>query len=210
MSFETKYPLNIIETGGDNKESGFIKVKNEFLWLYGILSSLFSSVTGHKHTGGTNDAPKIGTAGIENEAITTALFATDAECPKATVATTAATATNAITAATATSVEWSGVEGKPSFAAIPADYVVEQLLGVNGYTKWQSGKIEQWGIVNTSSLDVSFPTPFLTACINVQCTAIFNNNQTGYDQLESLPTKTGFRTYREHSLVSMFYYAVGY
>jgi hypothetical protein len=82
MSFEPKYPLTITAVGGDGKQSGFTKILNEFSWLYGtILSGLFSPSTGHGHTGATNDGKLISTAGIADEAITTAKFATDAVCP---------------------------------------------------------------------------------------------------------------------------------
>jgi hypothetical protein len=88
MAFTPKEPLNIAAVGGDGKQTGFTKIKNEFAWLYGtILSGLFSSTTGHKHTGAVNDSPQIGTSGIEDESITTEKLATDIVSPTATVAT---------------------------------------------------------------------------------------------------------------------------
>jgi hypothetical protein len=88
MAFTPKEPLNISAVGGDGKQTGFTKIKNEFAWLYAtILSGLFSTTTGHKHTGSTNDAPKIGTSGIEPGSITTDLLAGDIVSPVATEAT---------------------------------------------------------------------------------------------------------------------------
>jgi hypothetical protein len=49
--------------------------------------------------------------------------------------------------------------------ANPVDYIIAQSLGINGYTKWNSGKIEQWGQVSATSGtggSVSFPIPFGT------------------------------------------------
>lgn len=47
-----------------------------------------------------------------------------------------------------------------------ADYVVAQQLGANGYTRWASGKLEQWGVLanvplaETSPQTVTFNTPY--------------------------------------------------
>lgn len=67
-----------------------------------------------------------------------------------------------------------------------ADYVVEQSIdstGKSGYTKWNSGKIEQWGEISFSASSgivtstLTFPTAFLNTNYNVQLTG---NRNYGY------------------------------
>lgn len=60
MTWGAKYPLNII-VGGDSKESGLTKVKNEFTSLYGELDT-------HAHDGTANNGPKITAANVTNVA----------------------------------------------------------------------------------------------------------------------------------------------
>lgn len=59
------------------------------------------------------------------------------------------------------------------------DYVVEQSIdttGASGYTKWNSGKLEQWGSVTisasngTASAGITFPTAFLNTNFNLTMT----------------------------------------
>lgn len=84
MAFTTKYTLDIATINGDGKQSGFTKLINEFVWIYGVLSGLFSPSTGHKHTGGTDDAPKLVTASYTDGSITLVKLASDAISPKPT------------------------------------------------------------------------------------------------------------------------------
>jgi hypothetical protein len=54
-----------------------------------------------------------------------------------------------------------------------ADYVVAQSLGTNGYTKWNSGKIEQWGsstVGGGSQVTITFPTSFVSAVYDINPT----------------------------------------
>jgi hypothetical protein len=59
-----------------------------------------------------------------------------------------------------------------------ADYVVAQSLSVNGYTVWASGKIEQWGVTDTTHYNgittrsYSFPVTFPNNCFSVTATAM--------------------------------------
>lgn len=54
-----------------------------------------------------------------------------------------------------------------------ADYPVEVKLGMDGYTKWKSGKLEQWGLVAFSAASgevvskITFPTAFSDTEYNV-------------------------------------------
>lgn len=54
-----------------------------------------------------------------------------------------------------------------------ADYPVEVKLGMDGYTKWKSGKLEQWGSVAFSAASgavvskITFPTAFSDTEYNV-------------------------------------------
>lgn len=54
-----------------------------------------------------------------------------------------------------------------------ADYPVEVKLGMDGYTKWKSGKLEQWGSVAFSAASgvvvskITFPTAFGNTKYNV-------------------------------------------
>lgn len=54
-----------------------------------------------------------------------------------------------------------------------ADYPVEVKLGVDGYTKWKSGKLEQWGSVafsassGVATSEITFPTAFSDTEYNV-------------------------------------------
>jgi len=58
--------------------------------------------------------------------------------------------------------------------AAPTDYVVAQSLGANGYTRWASGKIEQWGIVIwASTLSVTFPIEFPHALYTPPMLSVF-------------------------------------
>jgi hypothetical protein len=53
------------------------------------------------------------------------------------------------------------------------DYVVAQSLGTNGYTKWNSGKIEQWGsstVGGGSQVTITFPTSFVSAVYDINPT----------------------------------------
>lgn len=57
-----------------------------------------------------------------------------------------------------------------------ADYPVEVKLGVDGYTKWKSGKLEQWGSVafsaasGTVTSKITFPAAFSDTEYNVTLT----------------------------------------
>ena len=57
-----------------------------------------------------------------------------------------------------------------------ADYPVEVKLGVDGYTKWKSGKLEQWGSVAFSAASgmviskITFPAAFNNTEYNVTLT----------------------------------------
>ena len=57
-----------------------------------------------------------------------------------------------------------------------ADYPVEVKLGMDGYTKWKSGKLEQWGVVTFSAslgvatTHIKFPTAFSDTEYNVVLT----------------------------------------
>lgn len=57
-----------------------------------------------------------------------------------------------------------------------ADYPVEVKLGVDGYTKWKSGKLEQWGSVafsaasGTVTSKITFPAAFKDTLYNVTLT----------------------------------------
>lgn len=57
-----------------------------------------------------------------------------------------------------------------------ADYPVEVKLGVDGYTKWKSGKLEQWGSVAFSAASgvvvskITFPAAFDNTEYNVVLT----------------------------------------
>jgi hypothetical protein len=64
MSWIPQYPLNIVP-GGDGKQSGFTKIKNEFTYLYGVISGLFAT-NGHAHTGNGNDGAVIPASNITN------------------------------------------------------------------------------------------------------------------------------------------------
>lgn len=57
MSWITQNPLNIAP-GGDGKQTGFTKIKNEFISLYLLISGLFA-VDGHAHTGNGSDGELI-------------------------------------------------------------------------------------------------------------------------------------------------------
>lgn len=54
-----------------------------------------------------------------------------------------------------------------------ADYPVEVKLGMDGYTKWKSGKLEQWGSVafsaasGTVTSKITFPAAFSNTKYNV-------------------------------------------
>lgn len=58
------------------------------------------------------------------------------------------------------------------------DFVIEQQItnnGTTGYTKWNSGKLEQWGVGNftassgEASTTVTFPTKFANTNYNFIC-----------------------------------------
>lgn len=57
-----------------------------------------------------------------------------------------------------------------------ADYPVEVKLGMDGYTKWKSGKLEQWGSVaffaslGVATSKITFPTAFSNTEYNVVLT----------------------------------------
>ncbi len=69
------------------------------------------------------------------------------------------------------------------------DYIVEQSItsnGRDGYTKWASGKLEQWGMVTfsasagTASTVVTFPTAFLNTSYNFVMTGGRNVSSSCY------------------------------
>lgn len=71
-----------------------------------------------------------------------------------------------------------------------------QSLATPGFQKLPGGVIIQWGTfsVSASSIAITFPTAFPTACINVQATRIFLGDTAGIDTaiaVASAPTTTG-------------------
>ena len=63
--------------------------------------------------------------------------------------------------------------------ASEADYIVEQVIssgGSSGYTKWNSGKLEQWGNFTFSASNgavistITFPTAFINTSFNFTMT----------------------------------------
>ena len=63
-----------------------------------------------------------------------------------------------------------------NYVKVVADYPVEVKLGVDGYTKWKSGKLEQWGSVafsaasGTVTSKITFPAAFSDTEYNVTLT----------------------------------------
>jgi hypothetical protein len=130
----------------------------------------------------------------------------------ANTAVTADSATTATYATSAGSVPWSGITDAPDIANA-ADYVITQSLGLNGYTKWASGKIEQWGhitdVVGNDSY-LTFPIEFPTACFSIVAT--LNMDATGNDyvyetKIRSL-SNTQARLFINGS--GCYWYAIGY
>jgi len=72
------------------------------------------------------------------------------------------------------------------------DYVIEQSLGENGYTKWNSGKLEQWGHsyipaqLGNGSTTINFTIPFVDTRYKVLITG--TDNFTGYCLAENYYT----------------------
>jgi hypothetical protein len=63
LSWTTQNPLNIAP-GGDGKQTGFTKLKNEFSSIYTKLSTFISESTGHTHDGTTDGGALINLSSI--------------------------------------------------------------------------------------------------------------------------------------------------
>jgi hypothetical protein len=166
---------------------------NELKKIYNDLNNIMSN---HAHTGTGSDGAII-THATSADTATNATHATSAD--------TATNATNSTNSTNATSVPWTGVTGKPAFSPIPIDYVVAQVLGLTGYTKWFSGKIEQWGEM-TTNITTTFPIPFVNNCFGV-----FPNTKTITTDPITVPTYTliDFLSKTSTGTKSGTYYAIG-
>jgi hypothetical protein len=77
----------------------------------------------------------------------------------------------------------------------------ECLLGENGYQKYPSGLIEQWGKVRATwltetTVDIQFPIPFPNACLSVTATGFVSyshNNRDMWPQICGEPSQSGVR-----------------
>lgn len=65
MSWTTQNPLNIAPAG-DGKQTGFTKLKNEFISIYTKLSAFISETVGHTHDGSTDGGKPIPASNIVN------------------------------------------------------------------------------------------------------------------------------------------------
>lgn len=236
MSYEPKYPLNIVPVGGDTKQSGFTKVMNEFSWIYGILSGLFSQTSGHKHTGAINDAPQITTSGIADEAITAEKIASGvlsftassiANAPAGNIA--ATTVQAAINELDTEKAKLAGnITQIFSAANATADGNVVNIgqllatLSANGEVKIPvlegatvKNFIIKWGttanIPVSSTVTTTFATPFPTACFVVLGTIKSSSTGIVTAGITDEPTTTGFKATNTNtgSAVQMFYIAIG-
>lgn len=94
------------------------------------------------------------------------------------------------------------------------DYVVAQSLGVNGYTKWASGKVEQWGVVSSSTTGlttVTFPIAFTAACRYVRIARNSDGSLwQGNDVLAQILSASQFKFYHYLAGVDDMWFAVGY
>jgi hypothetical protein len=126
----------------------------------------------------------------------------------------AATATVAATASKCTG-DSATVGGKTvaqiQAGAVAYDYVVDQSLGANGWTKWASGKIEQWGISvpTTKPQTISFPIAFVSACYSVTSSMMYGSLESLWGSRIAYITKTGFNDHTPYSDTSLSWYAVG-
>jgi len=87
-------------------------------------------------------------------------------------------------------------------------------LAADGYVKYSDGRIEQWGVVTISGSTeaVVFPTPFLTACWNVQITTTRASDTGGIASpagVTVLPNLTGFTATTDSTDDSFYWRAIG-
>lgn len=67
------------------------------------------------------------------------------------------------------------VKAELGIASAPADYVISQSLGATGWRKWNSGLIEQWGMLTNTTdgwITITFPISFLEFCSTANFTFI--------------------------------------
>lgn len=114
------------------------------------------------------------------------------------------------------SVPWSGVIGAPG-GANGIDYVIAQVLGVNGYTKWASGKLEQWGVTGSTpgstARTITLPQPYTTNTYVVNpVTSGGGSANIGYNffQITAQTTTTFTAKAQASENTVMSWHAVGY
>lgn len=60
MAYSKRYPINWTkDASGDRTSQAVRKLDDENAAIYQILSNLMHAVNGHRHSGRTNDAPRI-------------------------------------------------------------------------------------------------------------------------------------------------------
>lgn len=91
-------------------------------------------------------------------------------------------------------------------------------IGTNGYQKFTSGLIIQWGtsgsISPTSSIVITYPITFPTAALNAQTTPVSGSPDDGILQLQATLTSTSQLTLAnkdgDTTVLSSFWYAIGH
>jgi hypothetical protein len=91
------------------------------------------------------------------------------------------------------------------------------LLGVNGYVKLPIGLLVQWGYLAQTNGNYSFPTPFPTACVNLQaCRSNANSGSAADTPIMAINSNTSFYLATVSSLngnragFPCWWFAIGY
>lgn len=92
-------------------------------------------------------------------------------------------------------IPYSGLSGLPAIPANPNDYIIAQSLGLNGWRKWASGLIEQWGYATVAATDswltgtLTYPIAFPSTVYNLQVSPVMRDD-TFYFRISDVTSKT--------------------